>query len=55
MREPSQLLLALRIPRNRLAATGWMMPAASGMLIFGGVLASAHGAQGLRKLRRTAR
>lgn len=38
-----------------LATTGWSMPAATGILIFGGSVAIVRGAQGLRKLRRTAR
>ena len=38
-----------------LAATGWWMPGASGTLILGGGVAIVRGAQGLLKLRRTAR
>lgn len=38
-----------------LAATGWSMPAATGALVFAGGVAIVRGAQGLRKLRRTAR
>jgi hypothetical protein len=38
-----------------LAATGWWMPAASGAGIFAGGLAIVRSAQGLLKLRRTAR
>ena len=38
-----------------LAATGWSMPAASGALVFAGGVAIVRGAQGLLKLRRTAR
>jgi hypothetical protein len=34
-----------------LAMTGWAMAEASGMLIFGGGVAIARGAEGLRKLR----
>jgi hypothetical protein len=38
-----------------LAMTGWTMAEASGMLVFAGGVAIVRGAEGLRKLHRTAR
>lgn len=46
------LVVALTIG---LAATGWAMPTATGALVFAGGVAIIRGAQGLLKLRRTAR
>jgi hypothetical protein len=46
------LVALVGAPTIALASTGWWMPGASGLLVFGGCLATAHGVEGLRTLRR---